>query len=99
MEAQHTLNYLLNIYPFVKTQKSRDDPTFIRDRISEYNLMSNQRTAVQFCKSLHGIKHSNISKLNQTDKDNITQCLIDNYISHDQNYFGKRDVIFLDLWE
>jgi len=99
MELNYSINHVLNIYPFVNTLKSRDDPEFIKARLFEHNLMSNQRSAVSFCKNLNGIKTSNIGKISQEDKDNIVTCMNDYFVEKDPNYFGKRDVIYLDLWE
>ena len=95
----YSLKYILNVYPFVNTMKKRDDPEFIKQRLEEHNLISNQRNAVQFCKELQGIKTSNIGKIQQDEKDNIVACLNEYFVSKNNDYFGKRDIIYLDLWE
>ena len=88
---------IFNMYSFVKTMKNRDDPVFIQERYFEYNLMQKQRTAVTLCKNLLGIKMTDISKINEEEKNSIVSCLETKFLNNDPNYFGNRSIIYLDL--
>jgi hypothetical protein len=98
MQNLDKFNYILNLYPFVKTQAKRTDQDFIKQRIFEHELMSRQRNAVAFCKNLTGVKGVNLSKIGNEEKEEIEKCLVENFLKHDANYFGERDTIFLDLY-
>ena len=91
------LDKIFNMYYFVKTIKPRDDPDFQKNRYNEYHLMLKQRSAVGFCKNLLGIKMTDISKISNEEKDSIINCLETKFLSKDQNYFGNRSTIYLDL--
>ena len=88
---------IFNMYSFVKTIKERDDPEFVKERYKEYHMMQKQRLAVNFCKNLLGIKMTDISKICKEEKDSIVNCLEVKFLSKDQDYFGKRSTIYLDL--
>jgi hypothetical protein len=90
---------ILNMYSFVKTMKTREDPQFVKDRFYEYQLMQKQRTAVGFCKNLLGIKMTDITRISQEEKDSIVNCLETKFLSKDPNYFGNRSTVYLDLHE
>src|SRR5690242_8330863 len=88
---------ILNLYSFVKTDLERSHPEFVKQRVWEFELMKKQRTAVKFCKDSLSIKTNEFPKLSNEDKQNIENCLTENFLKEDPNFFGKRDVIFLDL--
>lgn len=88
---------ILNLYAFVKTEGSRADEKFVNQRIWEHNLMQKQRTAVTFCKKVSGITSNDLSKITNIEKDLVENCLRENFMKDDPNYFGDRDVIYLDL--
>jgi hypothetical protein len=93
------ISEIINQYAFVRTEKERSDNTFVNNRLWEHSLMTRQRAAVSFCKKFTGISSNNLSKLTNDDKDSIEQCLRDNFLSKDRFYFGKRDHIYLDLFD
>jgi hypothetical protein len=94
------ISEIINQYAFVRTEKDRNDETFIENRLREHNLVSRQRAAVSFCKKLTGLTNiPNITKLTNEDKDSIENCLRDNFLAKDQSYFGKRDHIYLDIYD
>ncbi len=88
---------ILNLYNFVKTEKEKTDKSYISERLWEYSLLSKQRSAVAFCKKLNAINFNDLTKLNNEDKESLESCLRENFLSRDPDYFGKRDVIYLDL--
>lgn len=92
-----TQDKIFNMYSFVKTMRPRTDATFIKERLWEYELTSRQRAAVGLCKNLLGIKLNDISRITQDEKDGIVNCLETKFLSKDQNYFGNRGTIYLDL--
>jgi hypothetical protein len=96
-DTKYDLLSIINMYPFIKTEKDRSDSEFIKLRIEEYQLIQKQRKAVAFCKSALGFKTTNLSQIGNEEKEMMEKCLTDNFLSEDPNYFGKRDVIFLDL--
>lgn len=88
---------ILNLYSFVKTEQNRTDSEYINTRLGEYQLMQKQRSAVGFCKRITGINTFDVSKITNEEKEAIESCLRDNFLKNDPEYFGKRDVIYLDL--
>jgi hypothetical protein len=93
------LSSIVNQYAFIRTAVERSSETFIKQRMFEHNLMKRQRAAVSFCKKISGINTVNISKLTNEDKSSIEDCLKTNFLDRDPNYFGKRNHIYLDLFE
>lgn len=94
-----SINDIINRYPFVRTDRKRDDSSFVSDVLKEQEIVRKQRNAVFLCKSLLQIKTNNISKLSNDEKMEIEVCLRKNFLKHDPNYFGKRNTVFLDLFE
>jgi hypothetical protein len=90
---------IVNMYTFVKTDKERTNPEFITQRIFEHNLMLKQRNAISFCKKALDIKTTNLASLTNEDKEGFEQCLYENFLKENPDYFGKRNIIFLDLHE
>jgi len=88
---------LLNMYPFVKTEVNKTNEIYVNQRIKEYEVMKKQREAVSFCKKLTDVYTNDLSKITDDEKNKIEKCLKENYLTRDPNYFGRRDVIFLDL--
>ena len=88
---------IFNMYNFAQNNNEASNPYYVQNRKWEYTLMNKQRQAVSFCKKIAGINHNDLSKLIDTDKENIERCLNDYFIKNDPNYFGERDIIFLDL--
>ena len=88
---------ILNLYTFVKTEDDKADPKYVDQRLWEHKLMQRQRNAVSFCKKLNGINTFDVSKITNEDKDSIESCLKENFLKDDAEYFGSRDVIYLDL--
>ena len=93
------LSSIVNQYAFIRTSLERSSEEFVRQRLFEHNLMKRQRAAVSFCKKISGVNTVNISKLTNEEKGSIEECLRDNFLSKDPNYFGKRDYIYIDLFE
>jgi hypothetical protein len=96
MEPSKVFN-IINMYPFVKTEYARNSKDFIDQRLKEYQLMVKLRSAVSFCKKINGIKSADVTKLTNEEKEGIENCLRENFLKSDPNYFGVRDVIYLDL--
>jgi hypothetical protein len=67
--------------------------------IGERTIAKRLRDAISFCKTSLEVPHTHDSKLNAEERVNFERCLVDNYlVKHGQDYFGKRDVIYLDLY-
>ncbi len=88
---------LANLYSFVKTEVPRTNSEYQKQRQWEHNLMTKQRFAVNFCKSLHAINTCDMSKIGNEEKASIEECLKENFLAKDPNYFGNRDTVILDL--
>lgn len=86
----------LNQYSFVKTAFSRYSEEFLVRRLKESEITSSIRSAVNTCKALNGITTKDISKISAQDKLNVEQCLHDNYLRKNPDFFGKRQTIFID---
>jgi hypothetical protein len=98
MDAKN-MSEIINQYPYVRAEKERSDSSFVDKRLWEHNLMTRQRAAVSFCKKYTGINMNNLSKLTNEDKEAIENCLKENFLSKNPLYFGKRDHIYLDLFD
>jgi hypothetical protein len=88
---------ILNLYSFVKTEDQRTDEKFVGQRLWEHKLMQKQRNAVSFCKKLSAINTNDLSKITNEEKESVENCLRENFLKDDPNYFGTRDVIYIDL--
>lgn len=56
------------------------------------------RDAISFCKGALEITATVDHKLDQDQRVGFEKCLTENYlIKHGANYFGKRDLIYIDL--
>ena len=65
----------------------------------ERELVKKLRDAVSFCKNLLEINAVHDSHLNYEERLNFEKCLNENYlIKHGNDYFGKRDLIYIDLY-
>jgi hypothetical protein len=96
--TQNQIFNVLNMYPFVNTEVKKTDIGYINMRLNEYKLMNKQREAVSFCKTLADVNTNDLSKISNVEKEKIEKCLKENYLNKNPDYFGKRDVIFLDLY-
>lgn len=88
---------LMNLYPFVKTVDEKVSVQYLGQRKWELDLMVKQRKAVTFCRNYLAITTTDLSKLTNIEKESVENCLKDNFLDQDPDYFGKRDTIFLDL--
>ena len=62
-------------------------------------LVKRLRDAIGFCKEQNEISHTFARKLTSDEKINFEKCLVQNYLAkHGDDYFGKRDLIHLDLY-
>ena len=68
--------------------------------IQERTLAKRLRDAVGFCKNLLELDNTEETKpLEYEEKVNFEKCLVENYlVKHGMDYFGKRDLIYLDLY-
>ena len=65
----------------------------------ERQLTHRMREATQFCKRELDIQVFTDVQLSYEDKVNFEKCLTQNYLlKHGMDYFGKRDLIFIDLF-
>jgi hypothetical protein len=57
------------------------------------------RDAITFCKGALEINSVTDRKLDQDQRVGFEKCLTENYlIKYGNNYFGKRDLIYIDLY-
>ena len=57
------------------------------------------RDAIGFCKQELEINAKTDTELQQVERINFEKCLTENYLlKHGMDYFGKRDLIFIDLY-
>jgi len=63
----------------------------------EDEIIDKVRSAVAYCKGQTKISSNDISKVSLLDKEKIELCLYENFLKDNQNYFGERDTIFIDL--
>ena len=67
--------------------------------LKEREQVSRLRNAISFCKSSLEINAVNDRNLKQEERVGIERCLTENYLlKFGMNYFGKRDLIFIDLY-
>ena len=65
----------------------------------ERELASRLRNAVTFCKQTLELTATNDRGLNADQRMGFEKCLTENYlVKYGSNYFGKRDLIYLDLY-
>jgi hypothetical protein len=56
------------------------------------------REAITYCKNLLEISAVYDGKLKYEERTNFEKCLTENYLlKHGMDYFGKRDLIYIDL--
>ena len=78
-----------------KINTEKDFNSFIEERQLAYKL----REAVGFCKNMLEIQTITDRVLKYEERMNIEKCLTENYlVKKGYNYFGKRDLIYLDLY-
>jgi hypothetical protein len=66
---------------------------------SERQLAQRLRDAITFCKNSLELPFVHDSKLNAEQRVGFERCLVENYLVKNGNdYFGKRDFIYLDLY-
>ena len=64
----------------------------------ERQLALRLRDAIDFCKGDTGITDTIDMELDHERRVSFEQCLTKNYlVKHGWDYFGKRDIIYLDL--
>jgi hypothetical protein len=57
------------------------------------------REAITFCKTSLELPFVTDMKLKAPERVSFERCLVDNYLlKHGNDYFGKRDLIYLDLY-
>jgi hypothetical protein len=57
------------------------------------------RDAIGFCKDTLEINYIHDKHLKREERINFERCLTENFlVKHGANYFGKRDLIYLDLY-
>lgn len=62
-------------------------------------MVSKLRDAMSFCKETLDFKFISDRHLKPEDKVSFEKCLTENYLlKYGPNYFGKRDLIYLDLY-
>ena len=67
--------------------------------IKERQLAAKLRDAISFCKGALDINAVTDRKLDQDQRVGFEKCLTENYlIKHGNDYFGKRDLIYIDLY-
>lgn len=84
-------------YPFVETKLCRNSKEFYKNRLAEEEIIGKIRNATLFCKKETELLGTELANMNADDKLKMEQCLNDNFLSKDVNYFGKRDTIFIDM--
>ena len=77
---------------------SIENLNFLQDLKKEESLISKTRSAVKFCLNSTGVTATDVSKVTPEDKVNVENCLRENFLSKNPDYFGKRQTIFLDLY-
>jgi hypothetical protein len=78
-----------------KINNSEDFKQYISEREHSHKL----RTAISFCKNLLEINATNDRALKYEERMNFEKCLTENYlVKHGYDYFGKRDLIYVDLY-
>ena len=69
------------------------------DYIGERTQTQRLRSAISFCKNALEMTHTSDRNLKAEDRMNVEKCLTENYlIKHGMDYFGKRDLIYIDLY-
>lgn len=82
--------------PYGDTPQSNEDYQLY---LHERKLVSRLREAIGFCKDELQINHTFSRKLKNDEKINFEKCLTQNYLlKYGDDYFGKRDLIHLDLY-
>ena len=78
-----------------RIQTHQDLAEFINERKHVLRL----RDAIGFCKSTLEINALTDHKLKYEERVNFEKCLTENFlVKHGYDYFGKRDLIYLDLY-
>ena len=71
----------------------------LRDFREERKLAWRMREAVGYCKNELDLPAVNDRHLNYEQRVNFERCLTQNFlVKHGPNYFGKRDLIYIDLY-
>lgn len=84
-------------YPFVDSKLCRKSKEFYNKRVEEEAIIQKIRDATNFCKKETELLGTELANMTFDDKFKMEQCLVDNFLSKDMNYFGKRDTIFIDM--
>jgi hypothetical protein len=67
--------------------------------LKEREFASRLRNAISFCKGSLEITAVVDHKLDGEQRLGFERCLTENYlVKHGNNYFGKRDLIYIDLY-
>jgi len=66
---------------------------------AERQVAKRLREAIGFCKKSLELPFVNDLKLKAEERVSFERCLVENYLlKHGNDYFGKRDLIYLDLY-
>jgi hypothetical protein len=66
---------------------------------AEREVAKRLRDAITFCKSSLELPFVIDLKLKAEERVSFERCLVENYlVKHGNDYFGKRDLIYLDLY-
>jgi hypothetical protein len=77
----------------IKNEKDLVD--YMKERESSHKL----RSAIGFCKNLLEITAINDKNLKYEERMNFEKCMTENFlVKHGYDYFGKRDLIYVDLY-
>ncbi len=69
--------------------------TFLKER----EQVSRLRNAISYCKGSLEINAVSDHKLKPEERLGMERCLTENFLlKHGMNYFGQRDLIFIDLY-
>ncbi len=75
--------------------RTADDKKLFQE---ERNIMTRWRDAQGFCKELLHIDKIMDARIEMEEKINFEKCLTENFLlKYGDDYFGKRDVLFIDL--
>lgn len=75
--------------------KNVDD---LKTYLTERQQASKLRSAIGFCKNLLEINAVTDRLLKYEERLNFEKCMTENFlVKHGQDYFGKRDLIYIDL--
>lgn len=72
-----------------------DLQVFMKEREQSHKL----RSAISYCKNMLEITAVSDRNLRYEERMNMEKCLTENFlVKHGLDYFGKRDLIYIDLY-